>query len=80
LQHDEGYYKNELNTFVARLTSMTNHQRNQQGIPSSKRKKKIKAGWEERVKMMQDAIATCEQINERRGDAILKTFDVVKEL
>jgi hypothetical protein len=38
----------------------------------------IKAGWEQRVKMMQDAIATCQKINERRGNPILKEFDVVK--
>jgi hypothetical protein len=29
---------------------------------------------------MQDAISTCEKINERRGDVILKEFDVVKEM
>jgi hypothetical protein len=30
--------------------------------------------------MLQDAIVACEKINERRGDAILKAFGVVKEL
>jgi hypothetical protein len=30
--------------------------------------------------MLQDAIATCEKINERRGDVILKSFDIFKEL
>jgi hypothetical protein len=30
--------------------------------------------------MMQNAIVACEKIDERRGDAILKAFDVVKEM
>jgi hypothetical protein len=61
LQHDEAYYKNELNTFIARVTTMTDHQRNQQGLPSNKRIKQIKVGWEARVKMLQDAIVACKK-------------------
>jgi hypothetical protein len=60
---------------------MIDHQLNQQGLPSRKRMKQIKAGWEERVKILQDAIATHGKINERRDNVtILKAFDVVKEL
>jgi hypothetical protein len=46
LDHDEGYYKNELNTFIAWVTSMSDHQRSQQQLPSNKRIRKIKVGWE----------------------------------
>jgi hypothetical protein len=80
LQHDEAYCKNELNTFVAWVTSISDHRRNQQGLPNSNRIRKIKAGWEQRVKMLQDAIVACKKIDERRGDVILKAFDVVKEM
>jgi hypothetical protein len=30
--------------------------------------------------MLQDAIVVCEKIDERRGDAILKAFDAIKEM
>jgi len=42
--------------------------------------KKIKGGCETQVKMLQDVIFAYEKINERRGDAIFKSFLIVKEL
>jgi len=80
LQHDEAYCKNEPNNFIAWVTIMIDHQRNQQVFLSNKRIKQIKACWEAQVKMLQDAIATCKKINEMRGDVILKAFVIVKQL
>jgi hypothetical protein len=57
LQHDEAYCKKK-NAFIARVTTMTDHQRNQQRLPSNRIIKQIKVGWEARVKMLQDAIVS----------------------
>jgi hypothetical protein len=59
---------------------MSDHRRNHQELPSRRRINKIKVGWEQRVKMFQYASATFKKINERRGNIILKSFDVVKEM
>jgi hypothetical protein len=80
LEHDEGFYNNEVKTFIARVTSLSDHHINQQQFPSNKRIKQIREGWEARVNMLKDTIVDCERINEKRGDAFLKALDIVREL
>jgi hypothetical protein len=80
LEHDQAYYQNEVSTFIARVTSMNEYQRNQKWIPSDKRIKKIKVGWEAQINVLKGAMVACEKINGRRGDATLKAISTVKEL
>jgi hypothetical protein len=72
LEHDEGFYNNEVKTFIARVTSLSDHHRDQQRFPSSKRIKKIRAIWEARVNVLKYTIVDCEKINEKRGYDFIK--------
>jgi hypothetical protein len=41
LEHDEGFYNNEVKNFIAWVTSLSDHHGNQQQLPSNKRIKQI---------------------------------------
>jgi hypothetical protein len=52
LEHDEAFYKNDLSTFIAWVSSLSDYHRNQQQFPSNHRIKQLRAGWLERIQML----------------------------
>jgi arginyl-tRNA--protein-N-Asp/Glu arginylyltransferase len=52
LENDEYFYKEVVNTFSARISSMSDAHRREQNLPSKVRLKQIDACWSRRIKCL----------------------------
>jgi hypothetical protein len=80
LENDEHFYMEDVNTFSARISSMSDVHRREQNIPSKVRIKQIDACWSRRIKCLREMIVECDNINSKRSDVFFKLIDVTKEL
>jgi len=80
LEQDEHFNKNDLNTFVGRVSILSDFHINQQNLPSKCRIKQVRVGLLARIQMLQDSIVNCTKINDKRSNAFLKALEIVKYL
>ena len=80
LEKDLVFVNNVLDTFVKKLTSMSEQKHHMENFPSNNRIKKIKGGLDCRVDILQQLMLTCDLLEERRSKIFFKVAKSIKEL
>jgi hypothetical protein len=80
LENDEGFFKEVVNTFSAKVSSLNEARRKEQKLPSPYRMKQINACWLRRIKELREMINETEALRNRKSDLFLKLVSLTKEL
>jgi len=71
---------NDLLTFVHKINLLNEFQRIQWNLPGPKRLKQIKSSWFIKIRMIEEAIVDCSNIDDKRRNAFIKAIKFVKDL
>jgi hypothetical protein len=80
LENDEGFFKEAVNTFSAKVSSLNEARRKEQKLPSPYRMKQINACWLRRIKELREMINETDVLRNKKSDLFLKLVSLTKEL
>jgi hypothetical protein len=80
MENDEGFYKDIVGTFSAKVSSLSDIHRREQNLPSNIQMKQINACWLKRIKSLREMINELDVVKNKRGDLFFKLVDLTKEL
>jgi hypothetical protein len=75
-ENDEGFYKNELTTFILKIMNMTELKIKEENFPSQARVKQLKACWIKKIKTLKELLEECSEVLSKREILYQKLMEI----
>jgi hypothetical protein len=79
MENNEGFYKDAVGIFSAKVSSLSDIHKIEQNLPCNIWMKQINACWLERIKSLSEMINELDVVKNKRGDLFFKLVDLTKE-
>jgi hypothetical protein len=79
LENNEEFYKESLNTFSSKVSSLTDIHRREKNLPSNTRMKHIKAYWLRIIKSLREMMDELDILRNKRNYFLFKLMNLTKE-
>ena len=80
MENNEGFYKDAVGIFSAKVSSLSDIHRREQNLPSNIWMKQINVCWLKRIIFLREMINELDVVKNKRGDLFFKLIDLTKEL
>jgi len=76
LENDEGFYKDDVTTFVLKNLGMTELKRKEEDLPSPTHVKQLKACWIKKIKPLKEILNYLDNLSIKKGESYFKLIEL----
>ena len=80
LENDEGFFKEVVNTFSAKVSRLNEFCKKEQKLSLPYQMKQVNACWIRKIKELKEMINEIDVLRNKKSDLFLKLVDLTKEL